>query len=220
MARTLTRDQIIGAGVTLVNEGGPDSLTMRAVAARLGCAPMSLYRHVADREQLLDLVLGEMLDEVRLTPATGEWRRDAAALARAIRMVLLRRPNLTVLLTSRAGRGRASLASLEHALRIFRTGGFGPRDAVLCNHALGNYVAGAALWEAVGLAGTTGEARADEARRAAAALANLSASDFPAIAEAAPDLFAGSADDRFEFGLDCLLEGFAARLATPPAGHA
>jgi hypothetical protein len=116
------------------------------------------------------------------------------------------------------GRGRASLTSLEHALRIFRAGGFGPREAALCNHALGNYVAGAALWEAVGLAGTTGEERTDEARRAAAALAQLSTSDYPAIAEAAPDLFAGSADDRFEFGLDCLLEGFAARLTTPSAG--
>jgi AcrR family transcriptional regulator len=60
--------------VAIVDELGPDSLTMRAVAARLGAGAMSLYRHVSGREELLDLVLAAMVADVAGTPATGEWR--------------------------------------------------------------------------------------------------------------------------------------------------
>jgi TetR/AcrR family tetracycline transcriptional repressor len=209
---TLTRDAIVSVAVDLVEEGGVDALTMRAVGQRLGAGAMSLYRHVSGREELLDLVLARLVAEIPDTPATGDWRADAAALAHDVRAALLRRPQLTVLLTSRAG-GGGGLATLERALSIFRAAGFSPRDAALANHALGNYVAGAALWEAVGLSGTTGEERRARADAAAEATAALPADAYPSIAWAAPALFAGTARDRFEFGLERLLDGLGTRRA-------
>ena len=207
----LTRDAIVATAVELVEDEGVDALTMRAVGDRLGTGAMSLYRHVSGREELLDLVLARLVAEVPLTPLTDAWRADAAALAAVVRAALLRRPQLTVLLTARAGAG-ASLATLERALAIFRAGGFSTRDAAFANHALGNYVAGAALWEAVGLAGTTGETRRARADAAAQAVAALPADEYPATAWAAGDLFAGTADDRFAFGLEALLDGLERRL--------
>jgi AcrR family transcriptional regulator len=208
----LTRDAIVAAAVALVDEAGPDALTMRAVAARLGAGAMSLYRHVASREELLDLVLAAMAAELPEPPLTGEWRADLAAIARATRTGLLRRPHLTVLLTSRTGRGAADLGILERTFEVLRSAGFEPFDAVLANHALGNYVAGAALWEAVGLAGTTGEERAARRQAAAKAASALPADRFPTLAWIGEELVAGDLDERFEFGLGALLDGFEARL--------
>jgi len=208
----LTRERIVAAAAALVDEAGPDALTMRAVAQRLGAGAMSLYRHVGSREDLLDLVLEAMAAEAPETPLTGDWRADLAAIARGVRAGLVRRPHLTVLLTSRAGRGGAELPMLERTFGVLHAAGFSSRDAVLVNHALGNYVAGAALWEAVGLAGSSGEDRAARRRAVAATIADLPPERFPNLAWVGGSLVAGSLDDRFEFGLAALLDGFAARL--------
>ena len=58
MRPVLSRDRIVTAAVEIVDAEGPDALTMRAVARRLGAGTMSLYRHVSGREELLDLALG------------------------------------------------------------------------------------------------------------------------------------------------------------------
>jgi hypothetical protein len=174
---------------------------------------MSLYRHVASRDELLDLVVVRLTGEVATLARTGAWRADLEALAHEMRRILVRRPNLTVLLTSRAGSaGAGSLATLDHALGILRDAGFPPGEAALANHALGNYVAGAALWEAAGLGGATGEARRERAEEAGRALAALPQDVAPNVTWAAGALFAGTLDDRFAFGLEVLLDGLAARL--------
>lgn len=184
---------------------------MRRVARQLDAGAMSIYRHVAGREELLDLVLDALAAEIPGPPATGNWRVDACALARGVRAALLRRRDLTLLLTARLGQGPAALPALEHALEIFRSAGFPVRDAVRANHALGMYVAGACTWEAVGLGGSADPT--ERSARAAAALAAIPPDAHPRLAEAARDLFAGTADDRFEYGLVALLDGFEARLA-------
>ena len=184
---------------------------MRAVAGRLGSGVMSLYRHVPDRDTLLDLVLDAMTAEIPATRLTGDWRTDAAALARDVRSVLLRRPHLTVLLTSRADRGVGGLAALDRALAIFRSAGLAERDAVEANHALGNLVAGAALWAAVGMGGTSNEERRARREAAAAAVEALPANAFPNVTWAGDALFAGSPDERFDAGLAMLLDGIERR---------
>ena len=208
----LTREAIVAAGVELVDDAGPDALTMRAVAGRLGSGVMSLYRHVPDRDTLLDLVLDAMTAEIPATPLTGDWRADAAALARDVRSALIRRPHLTILLTSRADRGVGGLAALDRALAIFRSAGLHARDAVQANHALGNLVAGAALWDAAGLGGPTGEERRVRRETAAAAVEALPAGAFPNVTWAGDALFAGSPDERFEAGIAMLLDGIEKRL--------
>ncbi|HEX5826519.1 MAG TPA: TetR/AcrR family transcriptional regulator, partial [Candidatus Limnocylindrales bacterium] len=209
----LTREAIVAAGVELVDAAGPDALTMRAVAERLGCGVMSLYRHVADRDALLDLVLEATASEIpSTTTLTGDWRADAAVLARDVRSALLRRPQLTILLTSRGDRGVGGLPALDRALAIFRSAGLDERQAVEANHALGNFVAGAAIWDAIGLDGTSGETRQARREAAAAAVRALPEDAFPNVTWARDELFAGSRDERFEAGLATLLDGIERRV--------
>jgi AcrR family transcriptional regulator len=210
---SLTREAIVDAAVAILDEDGLDGLTMRAVADRLGSGAMSLYRHVESREALLDLVVLRLTGDATSLVRTGDWRADLAALAQEMRAVLVRRPNLTVLLTSRAASPSAGLANLDVALGILRDAGLSPADAALANHALGNYVAGAALWQAVGLGGAGGEERRRRAAAAAAAIAAVPPELAPNVAWAADALFAGSLEDRFAFGLEVLLDGLAARIA-------
>jgi AcrR family transcriptional regulator len=214
---SLSRELIVDAAVALVDERGPDELTMRAVAARLGAGTMSLYRHVSGRDELLDLALAAMAAEIPETALTGDWRVDLSAIARDVRAGLLRRPHLTVLLTSRSGRGQGELPALDRTLGVLRLAGFGPRDAVLANHALGNYVAGAALFEAIGLAGTTGEEREARRQAVAEAVLGLPKDVFPNLSWVGEAIVAGSLDERFEFGLELLLDGLETlRKASSP----
>jgi TetR/AcrR family transcriptional regulator, tetracycline repressor protein len=214
----LNRARIVAAAVVVLDADGLAGLTMRRVARELGTGAMSLYRHVASREELLDLVLDELVGAVPVSRLTGEWRVDVAALARDVRGALLRRRDLTLLLTARLGQGAGGLAALDRALGIFLRAGFSPRDAVRSNHALGAYVSGSCTWEAVGLGGEVDPAeRANRAAAATARLAEVPAEAHPYVAAAAGELFAGTAEDRFEFGLARLLEGFAVELAATAA---
>ena len=211
----LTRARIVAAAVEIVDEAGPEALTMRATAERLGAGTMSLYRHVSGREELLDLVLAATTADLVAPALTGDWQRDLAAIARVVRAGLLRRPHLTLLLTTRSGRGGSPPTLLDLTLGVLRSAGFERQQAVLANHALGNYVAGAALWEAVGMAGMTGDERAAQLRAAAEAMAALPADTDPHVAWVGPAIVAGSLDERFEFGLQALIAGFAQSLPNP-----
>lgn len=179
---------------------------MRAVATRLGAGAMSLYRHVSGHEELLDLVLASMTADVTLPPSSGEWRADLRAVARTMRAALLRRPQLTVLLTSRSGRGAGDLPYLDQVLGILRTAGLSPRDAVLANHALGNLVAGAALWQAVGLGGAVGDDRAGRLAEVQQRVDEASAT-LPNLAWAGAELLDADLDERFEAALDLIIAG-------------
>lgn len=196
----LSRPAIAAAAIDLLDEVGVDGLTMRAVAARLGSGTMSLYRHVAGRDELLDLVVTELTDRIEFGTPSGDWRTDLASVARHTRRALVSRPQLTLLLTERAGSTAATLRALDHTLGILRAAGLGPREAVRTNHALGNLVAGAALWEA-------------EGRRAPVPARDAPAPSRENLAWAAGELFAGTPEDRFEYGLRLLLDGIEASLA-------
>ena len=215
----LSRERIVAAAIAVLDAEGLARLSMRRVGRELDAGAMSLYRHVANREELLDLVLDELAATVPLTPPTGSWRADVAALARDVRVALLQRRDLTLLLTARLGQGPAALGTLDRALGTFLRAGFPSRDAVQANQALGAYVSGACTWEAVGLSGAVDPAeRAARAADATAALAALPAEAHPYVSLAAGELFAGTAGERFEYGLAIMLDGFAARLAEVGAG--
>lgn len=121
---------------------------MRAVAGKLGAGTMSLYRHIENRDELLDLVVTELVDRIQFDPPSGDWCTDLPNVAGRMKEELVMRPQLTLLLTSRARATATSLRGLNSTLGILRTAGLGAREAVRANHALGNLVAGAALWEA------------------------------------------------------------------------
>jgi AcrR family transcriptional regulator len=87
-------EQIVRTAITIADTEGLPALSMRRVAADLGSGTASLYRYVASRDDLLDL----MIDEVKGaedTELTGDWRADLASVARPVRATLLRHPWLS-----------------------------------------------------------------------------------------------------------------------------
>src|SRR3954447_11277804 len=82
-----SRAEIAAAAVTLADAQGLDAVTMRRLGARLGTAGASLYRYVASRDELLDLMVDDVLAGLAVPSATGRWRDDVVALASSVREV-------------------------------------------------------------------------------------------------------------------------------------
>src|SRR4051794_24426918 len=72
----LSREQIVRAAIAIADADGVQALTMRRLATDLGTAAMSLYRHVFNKEDLLDLMLDRAFGEIALPAHSGDWRTD------------------------------------------------------------------------------------------------------------------------------------------------
>ncbi|MFC1419419.1 TetR/AcrR family transcriptional regulator [Streptacidiphilus cavernicola] len=110
------RDRIADAGVALADADGLAAVTMRAVALALGAGPASLYRYVATRDELLELMADRANAGIRYSPGTGDWLADLLELARQSRRVYLAHPWLLDLLSARTPLGPQAVRYLEHAL--------------------------------------------------------------------------------------------------------
>jgi AcrR family transcriptional regulator len=89
--RGLSRQRIVRAAITIADRDGLDALTMRRVAQKLGAGTMSLYWHVRNKDELIELMRDQVAGEHTLQPS-GDWRSDLARFARDIRAVFLRHP--------------------------------------------------------------------------------------------------------------------------------
>lgn len=155
----LTTDAVVAIAIALVDEAGPDALTLAQVAGRAGVAAPSLYKHVknlADLRRLIDLrVVREMADTLRRA-ATGREGGDAvAAVADAYRDYLLRHPHRAGALTAAPDQGDAELGAATHAVAevvfaVLRPFGFDHAQAVHATRCLRAAVHGFAGLEASG----------------------------------------------------------------------
>ncbi|HEY0117308.1 MAG TPA: TetR/AcrR family transcriptional regulator [Cellulomonas sp.] len=100
---TSRKDQILATALALADESGLEAVTMRAVAARVGITPMALYRHVADKEALLDGVLETAFAEAALPDARLPWDERLTSLAAEVRAIGHRHPTALGLAFSRPG---------------------------------------------------------------------------------------------------------------------
>jgi AcrR family transcriptional regulator len=114
-----SRAQITAAAVELADAGGLAAVSMRQVAQRLGTGPASLYRYVAGRDDLVDLMADTVSREIDLTAApSGDWVGDLVLLAVQAKGVHLRHPWLLDVMAQYTPLGPASIDYLEHALRV------------------------------------------------------------------------------------------------------
>ncbi|GAA2994547.1 TetR/AcrR family transcriptional regulator C-terminal domain-containing protein [Kitasatospora albolonga] len=118
-----SREQITVAAVGLADEEGLAAVTMRAVAARLGVAVMSLYSYVPDKDTLLELMVDAVSAGMEFPPPSEDWRADVRGLARAQRTLMHRHPWLVAALPQRRTIGPGTLAALEHALAVLAPSG-------------------------------------------------------------------------------------------------
>jgi AcrR family transcriptional regulator len=111
-----TRADIAAAAVKVADEGGLDGVSMRHVAAELGCGTMSLYNYVPRKEDLYELMVDAVSGEHELWEPSGDWRADMRRIARQTRALMHRHPWLTRLMSPVYGFSPNALRYLEHCL--------------------------------------------------------------------------------------------------------
>ncbi|MCP2324689.1 AcrR family transcriptional regulator [Hamadaea flava] len=211
----LSRDRVLRAAVELADSGGISAVTMRRLAEELGAEAMSLYHHVANKEQVLDGivdVIGAEINEAaaRVTlPSHGDgWRKAARVRILAAREVLLRHPWAPALIESRTNASPEILLHMDALVGIMRDGGFSHDQTHHALHALGSRAVGFTQeLFTPGNGPATGEpdpVMAAMAKRLPNLVGMLSE-----IAHDDPDSTLGWCDDQaeFEFGLDIVLDG-------------
>lgn len=88
----LSRKRILAAAVALADDGGVAALSMRKIAAALGVVPMALYKHVANKDELLDGMIDAVVGEIDPPAAGVEWKRAVRGRVLSARRMLLRHP--------------------------------------------------------------------------------------------------------------------------------
>lgn len=141
---TLSRQAVLAAAVALADEGGAEGLSMRMLAQRLGVVPMALYKHVADKEDLLDGMVEQVIADLPRVSAArrSTWRSAMVAEIGAMRRLHLDHPWLRRVLETRTLRTPAVLGHMEHLTSLLLAGGFSPDLAHHVMHLLGNRIWG------------------------------------------------------------------------------
>ncbi|WP_307806938.1 TetR/AcrR family transcriptional regulator C-terminal domain-containing protein [Naasia sp. SYSU D00057] len=203
----LNRDAVLHTAVALADRAGIDGLTMRTLAQELGVVPMALYKHVANKEQLLDGMVDIVWSEVELPTSDDGWRAGMRRRSVSLRDALSRHRWAIGLMESRMSPGPANLRQHNAMMGCLRSAGFSFRTTVHSTSTLDAYIYGFALqektmpFETPEQSGEVAQAQL-EAQEAAAAL-------YPYLVEVVVELakagYDGSAE--FEIGLDLILDG-------------
>jgi AcrR family transcriptional regulator len=212
----LSRELVIDAALKVVESAGGDALTMRRVADEIGVSASALYGYVANKEELVQLVLEQIIAEVPMLPTGGDWQDLLKAFAREMLGIFRRHPGVAALTMGRVPFGPSMLAGSEYLLSQLRAAGLPDQVAAFVGDLGGLYVGAIAYEQEV----TPIAEPADFAKQAAAWLKSLPADQYPNTVELADALVAGSPDDRFEWGLDVIVRGLASYLTSPPKPEA
>ena len=218
----LTRARIVEAALALIDREGLDALSMRRLGEELGAGTTSVYWHVANKDQLLDLVLDEVLgqigDEVEEVP--GDWRETMRRVAWGMRRVLVRHRNAVSLLGERMGMGPRALDGVERAHAALVAAGFPPRLAVLTVQTVVNVASGWAVFECRRPKGelVQGRSLAELDAQVGEMLRMLPPDRYPTLASGAETYATVSWDEQFTFGLERLLDGIAGELERSTGG--
>jgi AcrR family transcriptional regulator len=143
----LSRDRILRAAVELVDEHGLDALTMRRLGQELGFEAMSLYNHVANKDEVIDGMLDLVLDEGELPAPGGDWETSIRESAISIHSALRKHPWAANVLMSYGQVRPARLQYMESLLRRLREAGFSAQTTYHVYHVLDGHIFGFSLWE-------------------------------------------------------------------------
>ncbi|MFG2053120.1 TetR/AcrR family transcriptional regulator [Micromonospora sp. NPDC048930] len=206
----LNRDRVLRAAVALADQAGVDSVSMRNLAQELGVVPMALYKHVANKEELLDGMVDVVVGEIDPPVGGADWKPAVRQRILSARRALLRHPWASRVIESRPRPTLVVLDYLNSIAGMFRAGGFSVDLTHHVMHALGSRV-----WGFTQELFSASPPPADPEMEAAMFRELLSR--YPHIAEIAMSaghdegsVVGHGCDDQseFEFALDLLLDGF------------
>jgi AcrR family transcriptional regulator len=202
---SLSQAQIVSAALEIARTEGMEALTIRRLAADLGASRMALYRHVADKDALVDLVMNAIAEHDLVPPGIdeGPWPHRLRLLATAMRRQLAAYPGMVDVLMSRANHGPGALNLVETILAILADAGLDGRQAARHYMIFIDLVLGRLHRE------LHGDPVAAHRTASLLALAGQ-AEDHPRLRAAEPHLRAVSPEEVFEAELDILVEAVRA----------
>jgi AcrR family transcriptional regulator len=207
----LSRDRLLHAAVAFADAHGLEALSMRKLGEAVGVEAMSLYSHVANKDDLLDGMIDVVFDEIDLPSPEYDWKTAMRRRAMSVRRVLSRHRWAIGLMESRRSPGPATLRHHDAVIGCLRRGGLSVELTAHAYSAIDSYVYGFALQER-SLPFDTPDETAELAQEI---MAQFPADEYPHLTELAtehvlrPGYHCG---DEFDFGLGLILDGLEARL--------
>lgn len=198
----LTKDRILEAAVDLADREGLGALTMRRLGAELGFEAMSLYKHVANKDEILDGIVDLVVGEIEIPEPGSDWKTAMRKRAASARRVLRRHPWAIGLFESRGAFGPAVLRYVDAIIASLRAGGFSVEAAGHAFSLLDNYVYGHVIQE------VSFEASKERGEEDEPILEHLQGDEYPNLTELVTLQEANSVfdyDTEFEFGLTLIL---------------
>jgi AcrR family transcriptional regulator len=201
----LSTARVLQAAVALADEAGLEAFSMRGLAQELRVVPMALYKHVANKDALLDGMVDIVFGEIELPPRDLDWRSAMRRRATSTREALKRHTWSIGMMESRHP-GRANLRNHNAVMGCLREAGFSFEMAVHAYSAQDAYIYGFALQER-DLGFETPRSAGEAAQRRAATIGALE--DYPYLVEVLTKLPESGYDTAVEFawGLDLILDG-------------
>jgi AcrR family transcriptional regulator len=205
----LSREAIVDAAEAIVSGEGIEALTMRRVATELGASPMAIYRHVADKDELLVLLLDRLATRVPRPALPADSRERVLAACRAIRDGLATYPWVVDVLAQGDLIAPSILWALEEIVAGLLACGLDDEQAVDGYRAIWQYTVGSLMVQR-GVAEVAALGRPPYVLQV---LMSVDADEFPALARLAPHWAGARRRDAYELGLEPLVDGLLARAA-------
>jgi AcrR family transcriptional regulator len=202
----LSRDRVLSAAVRLADESGLESLSMRKLADEFGVVPMALYKHVANKDDMLDGMTDIFFSEIEPPSRDADWKMAMRQRAISTREVLTRHRWAIGLTDSRMKPGPVNLRHHDSVIGCLREAGFSIEMAIHAYSALDSYLYGFALQEQA-LPFETPKEVGDVAE---VMLSQFPTSEYPYLKEIIVELInrpGWEYANEFEFGLDLILDG-------------
>src|SRR5664279_1367512 len=138
----LTKARVLEAAVDLADSGGIEALSMRKLGDRLGVEGMALYRHVRNKESILDGIVDAVMGEMDVPGPGDDWKAALRQLSIAARVVMVRHAWAPAVIVARPEVGPATLRHIDRVLAILESAGFPIEVAHHALHVLGSRVFG------------------------------------------------------------------------------
>lgn len=209
----LSRERVLQAAIAEAGKGGLEAISMRKLAEALEVAPMALYRHVANKDDLVDGMVDMVFREIGLPASGADWRTAMRQRAISVRDTLSRHEWAIGLMESRASPGPANLQHHDAVLGSLRAAGFSIEMAAHAYSLLDAYIYGFAATQM-----NLPFNRSDAAQVAQSMLEPFPPDEYPNLVEIMtqhvmkPGYDYG---DEFEYGLDLILDGLALAALRP-----
>jgi AcrR family transcriptional regulator len=210
----LSRERVLEAAIAHADRAGLEGLTMRSLAEMLEVAPMALYRHVTNKDDLIDAMVDVVFGEIGLPSGGADWKTAMRRRAVALRDVLGRHRWAVGLMESRRRPGPANLRHHDAVIGKLRASGFEIEMAAHAYSLLDSYIYGFALTKMNLPFAASGEVAAV----AREMLDAFPAAQYPNLVEFITDHAMKPGYDygnEFEYGLDVILDGLEKATTTP-----